>query len=867
MLVQKGNISSVRVPTFRRKSWRVEPHDSRELKVENNEPMSEDAYIETYHQLLAENAPSWVVPNSRRPTLVEKEDSSDESILSEALFHNSASKDIPRKKDPSSKSNSDSETSCKSTVTTSTSTEVGSSRSSYSRARRKALSRSMSYDARSGVNASHERKNTRLKSSWAEKKNPSPETSQCKPPALFTRDNPPPPPPRQRRRTFNLCPPPPPPPPAPLETARTTRVSSGESIASRHSRRFNFPDRRQRRVSFQDQHPTMKKQLCNSLTGPSLSGLKNMESCPKRLSISSTSAVAPKDENRPTITEEPRIRRPKQLSSSCNDASFSARPRRDNSIQEPLSSSMPDIISDIPVTANTTSFQDHGEITKSSGSIRRLGELSRSFSRLNINSQVTSEDEWSDIITSIEDKTIQCTPKVTSFYVKKEINATPAPHRRVVSEVVFDDRLHKKANDFHDGNVVDLSSNSRKFQEDLNDSGCVEPMSNTTMLKQDPCDGMRIDETPDEVLETKGKSTKDKLIDKMPLMKKVRSHRSGSIDENTSKAKNSLGLKYDKNGRCVKHPSIIVAKKRPFAKGWDLIKDCCPICAETDLEVSHAKINNLARDNEVPEERNRRKSRDGGRSVSIGVDELLAPSTKKYDWQLSNSFTSTKSNGSNEIMRIEGADSFLAKSNALRSAASLSEAASLAIYQDKPIELFAKCMSGSDWPRERKSSARSSSSSRNSSSRQLNNSGRSVSSRHLDYSARSDGPSACPRNLDYSTRSEGRTQLDSSRSEAHVRARSSRAIVSKMPYTTPWGEFGWYTGEVDGFRVPNGEGRMRFKSGQQHSGVWTSGYSEQFVGNSSRMKRGFGTNVAPWKEHSFQDLSYSGFSSNLMYKM
>jgi hypothetical protein len=41
---------------------------------------------------------------------------------------------------------------------------------------------------------------------------------------------------------------------------------------------------------------------------------------------------------------------------------------------------------------------------------------------------------------------------------------------------------------------------------------------------------------------------------------------------------------------------------------------------------------------------------------------------------------------------------------------------------------------------------------------------------------------------------------------------------------------------------------MRFKTGEDHIGRWNDGYSEQYIEASSRMKRGFGTNVVPWKE-------------------
>jgi hypothetical protein len=35
-----------------------------------------------------------------------------------------------------------------------------------------------------------------------------------------------------------------------------------------------------------------------------------------------------------------------------------------------------------------------------------------------------------------------------------------------------------------------------------------------------------------------------------------------------------------KTGRCKKHPSILLAKKSKFRKGWDIIKVECPLCYE-----------------------------------------------------------------------------------------------------------------------------------------------------------------------------------------------------------------------------------------------------------------------------------------------
>ena len=72
--------------------------------------------------------------------------------------------------------------------------------------------------------------------------------------------------------------------------------------------------------------------------------------------------------------------------------------------------------------------------------------------------------------------------------------------------------------------------------------------------------------------------------------------------------------------------------------------------------------------------------------------------------------------------------------------------------------------------------------------------------------------------------------------------------VSKLPYTTPIGEAGWYTGEVDSEGIPHGYGRMRFRTGHSYEGEWNHGYSETHMDNLNRIKSGFGSNKAAWNQ-------------------
>lgn len=75
-----------------------------------------------------------------------------------------------------------------------------------------------------------------------------------------------------------------------------------------------------------------------------------------------------------------------------------------------------------------------------------------------------------------------------------------------------------------------------------------------------------------------------------------------------------------------------------------------------------------------------------------------------------------------------------------------------------------------------------------------------------------------------------------------------RLVVSRMPYTIPRGDSGWYSGEVDPHGRPHGQGRMRCRTGNTIEGEWMNGCPEDHQNLGQRMRSGFGTNVAPWKE-------------------
>merc|ERR1712029_856337 len=70
-------------------------------------------------------------------------------------------------------------------------------------------------------------------------------------------------------------------------------------------------------------------------------------------------------------------------------------------------------------------------------------------------------------------------------------------------------------------------------------------------------------------------------------------------------------------------------------------------------------------------------------------------------------------------------------------------------------------------------------------------------------------------------------------------------LVAGMPYTTPWGETGWYSGMVNGSGKPHGQGYMRYKSGKQAKCDWLNGYSDEFLEKWGKTESGFCADANP----------------------
>ena len=209
--------------------------------------------------------------------------------------------------------------------------------------------------------------------------------------------------------------------------------------------------------------------------------------------------------------------------------------------------------------------------------------------------------------------------------------------------------------------------------------------------------------------------------------------------------------KFDLNtGRCKKHPSIILAKKSAFRKGWDVIKVECPRCGEARKhQRRHDKSGGGAADQNLKLNKGNNSMKDS--NDDINPDSVAATST---------TFETDMSDKSGKV-----------EAPPRRPNGSINHLVDDSVTATKDTESL---------------------------------------------------------------------------------------YVTRMPYTTPWGEIGWYSGKVNSRGTPNGKGRMRTKTGNVIEGMWSNGYSddEKLERRSGKMKSGFHP-----KESSFVDNQRYGAGS------
>ena len=259
-----------------------------------------------------------------------------------------------------------------------------------------------------------------------------------------------------------------------------------------------------------------------------------------------------------------------------------------------------------------------------------------------------------------------------------------------------------------------------------------------------------------------------------------------------------------------------MARKKPFAKGWDMVRHECPLCADAKPHDEHVanKVSSRASS----------RSRHQEERVIVGADRSrsLPEGPVKNDLNVVS------------FQTIQGVDEFFASSRMFHESNLKGSAPEVKRRQGE--RSIVNCRGGIDAKKIKSLELIESTDALI----EYDTSG----AQHDDLQSRLPPASSAPTRRHISESS----GLDSRLVFNESTGANGCHVVSKMPFTTPWGDAGWYSGEVNESGKPNGKGRMSFKNGNMHEGMWANGYSDQYLESSDLMTRGFIQKPGSWEQ-------------------
>eukprot|EP00956_Cyclotella_meneghiniana_P019318 scaffold33025_cov73-Cyclotella_meneghiniana.AAC.3 len=424
---------------------------------------------------------------------------------------------------------------------------------------------------------------------WAETKETSPEETA---PILSKiqlqrqrsyRDNPPPPPPRSdrnRQKYSPLFPPPPPPRPPPLRSNIIAKQSSSIDSINLHRKRLSLSksltstdstpaDRQHKCVTFEDdllgskdltiRNPIDRRHTCVTFEDDLISDMKNLI-----IRTSSTDSFVP-------------VSDAKSMSTSASSTTYAM-------VKKPMKP-IPKSFSD--------SNSRHRLQPKSvhSSSFSQSGNLNAIQSRPPVEFDAVHNKEWHDIIAAI-----QVPKKKGSEYTLSSSMPNILSNHQPKPRTTLSSSLRSNLDVSLESLLYDEDKNTEDYGSDLSAS------SNTAVDGSAPPSITRLDGLGEahpmpiyssyehrETGRAKSKHSKQHQSQGHRIRAVSSSAKDNLTKNNTlstkrlvqkAKEKRSSKQKFDKNGRCKRHPMIVVASKRPFANGWNMILDCCPVCVE-----------------------------------------------------------------------------------------------------------------------------------------------------------------------------------------------------------------------------------------------------------------------------------------------
>lgn len=297
----------------------------------------------------------------------------------------------------------------------------------------------------------------------------------------------------------------------------------------------------------------------------------------------------------------------------------------------------------------------------------------------------------------------------------------------------------------------------------------------------------------------------------------------------------------DKHGRCKLHPEYKLYEKKLLGLGGYVLIGSCPICAVSPPSDPKLRDKNQA----TPGHSNCIPTSTKSQAAAFEQQHRLRHSGEKQRRSIgSNLRASRVKSFASALKHIVRAESSTHMHDAAKSRSEVHVMKNV-LGLDKDVRALEKGDSGSSNRRTAKTvkfaSLDDTTSQKNMKNRQT--------SGYLPRGSKKEADAKIGAKSSFSSRSGNSTTPNHHGTVLSDPSEGSRnRRVHRLLYTTPLGECGWYTGEVDKEGKPHGQGRMRFKIGHTYEGEWRHGYSDLHRENLKRMKSGFGSNKAAWKQ-------------------
>lgn len=300
---------------------------------------------------------------------------------------------------------------------------------------------------------------------------------------------------------------------------------------------------------------------------------------------------------------------------------------------------------------------------------------------------------------------------------------------------------------------------------------------------------------------------------------------------------------FDRKGYCVRHQSVRLRKKKLLG-GWNVLLANCPDCCVQEMGRLKRVKKKMKKKGQNKAEKVAEKEKKGDKPRPVPD---LGSGEPRDQRSRSRGRTKKEQNATDARSARGGRGGGRRGKSQDRRPGGRQENAVPVFEFDISLDGKGDVASPSRADRSVKSrtSRKSSKSARTS---KTNKSGKSTRTSRTSKSLRRKGNSRSKsRDTHKDGRGVGETVVSRSSqpgsSQRFIRQSESHLRVAKMPFTDKYKREGKYTGEINDYGQPHGQGTLRYNNGMVYEGLWEDGQSEDMDNNMARAKEnGFSGN-------------------------